>query len=1077
MTSSANVRSLRRVLMGAAAPGLLAVVASPALAQSADATSPPRPAGAERAPDIIIRNDLSPNLPPPAGILDSGVTGVGQMVIDAGGGFVGLCTGTLINPRTVIFAAHCVNDQAANSYGSAAGGTAISFGFSDNNRPGARRWLGLDGGTLHATDQAFAVYNAEQVWYDPRSVATGFLEADVALATLDTPAFDIPTWTLLFSPLTEETHAQIIGYGTRGTSANPAQGIDFRRRAAENMLSVLGSLDDMDEFLFGAPSGLPQSLYQLDFDSPAGQAAYDPDAGLFDFDLFDGAALPVEGITAGGDSGGPLVVDQRYDRPVVVGVLSGGTRFFGPQPFSTYGTSSFYQPLFLFWDQIVANNSYVYATNRRVIGNWTDPGHWVQTMDPNYAIDVNGQLVNALPGTPALGVSGETTKFGKICFLDICDDLSDESVDPGEGDPNSIFIPGGPGTTNFVPNNVVADPTQGIRARYYDVTLQGPSYTQLGSHITIDRMTVDSAAILSIRPAGSLKVLGDYTQWSGWTEVHGTLTTGEALFASGILSGGGRIDPTYLTVVQAAVIPGSAGVAGTLTIAGDVILASGATTIFDVSRPRADKIVVVADAANTGIIGLGGTAAFMRTLLGASPRQGDTFQIVTAEGGVQGTFDSVVGGIGILKPVLTYGANDVTLKLQAGSFVSFLSGFGGTELAFANALDGLRTGHYTSLSGLFGAVDIMEPQQLAATFRGLSPRVADEASLLDQQQSSIVLNVIGERLSMLGTKSAGGGRLTVVGSPEVLMSIPGQTLSGSSAAQLSFANSFAPQTRQMGTLPENMSGFIAGGFDRGASAFSTRGFTGGRDSWHMAMGLEMALNDRLTIGSAFGHVDGVSRFSGSETEAVTNQAAFYGSYRLGGGAYAGGLAAVSHTRIGLERSAAAGIVNSLAGDTTATTYDLQAELGVNVETGTGIVLTPRAQLAYRSYNLGGYRERGGELALMVDDVNIDRVESRLGVRMSGSLGSSRAWTFSPEIGVDWVNTLAGGADSFNVRFAAAPELAFALPFAGRDKSWGEIKGGLRLNNGPVSFGAGVESSFARSDLRDDRAVVDFACRF
>lgn len=1077
MTSSANVRSLRRILMGAAALGTLAT-AGPVLAQSAD-VSDVRPESAERSPGIIIRNDLSPNLPPPDGILDSGITGVGQMVIDAGGGFVGLCTGTLINPRTVIFAAHCVNDQAADSYGSANGGTALSFGFSANNLPAVRRWLGLDGGTLHATDVSRAIFNAEQVWYDTRSLTTGFLEADVALATLDTPAFDIPTWTMLFSPLTEETHAQVIGYGTRGTAANPAQGIDFRRRAAENMISFLGSLDDMDEWLFGAPSGLPQTLYQLDFDSPAGQAAYNPAAGLFDFDLFDGGALPREGITAGGDSGGPLVVDQRYDRPVVAAVLSGGTRFFGPQPFSSYGTGSFYQPLFLFWDQIVANNSYVYATNRQSSGHWSDPKHWVQAMDPNYAIDVNGALVNALPGTPALGVSGDTTKFGKVCFLDICDDVSDESVDPGEGVPNSIYIPGGPGTTGFVPNNRSATEGPGVKARYFDVTLRGLGTTTLSTFATIDRMTVGTGAGLAITTYGRLTVLGDYTQYSGATQVNGLLKTGEALFVGGMLTGSGKVDPTYLTVVGGGIVPGQVGGAGTLTIAGDVILSSGALTVFDVSRPRTDKIVVTGDADNTGIMSLGGTAAFVRTLLGAAPRQGDSFQIITAEGGVDGTFDSVVGGIGILKPVLTYGANDVMLKLQAGKFTEFLAGFGGTELAFANALDSLRGASYNSLYGLFGAVDLMEPQALAATFRGLSPRIADEASLLDEQQSSIVLDVIGDRLSMLGTKAAGGGRFTVIGSPAVMMAIPGRTMSSSTAAQLSFANTIAPQTRQMGTLPQNMSGFLAGGYTRGASAFSAAGIdSGGRDSWHMAMGLEMALDDRVTLGTAFGHVDGISRFSGSETEAVTDQAAFYGSYRLGGGVYAGGLAAVSHTRIGLERNTSAGFMTgNLLGDTSATTYDVQAELGVNVDTGTGITLTPRGQIAYRSYNMGGYRERGGELALMIDDINVDRIESRLGVRMTGSVGSSRAWTVTPEVGLDWVNALSGGADTFNVRFAAVPELSFALPFVGRDKAWGEIKGGLRLNNGPVSIGAGVESSFAREDLRDDRAVLDFALRF
>lgn len=80
--------------------------------------------------------------------LDTGVTGVGQMVIDQGNGFVGLCTGTLINPRAVIFAAHCVNENPAGNgfqdpwgYGAKQGGIPISFGFAANNIPALRAWL------------------------------------------------------------------------------------------------------------------------------------------------------------------------------------------------------------------------------------------------------------------------------------------------------------------------------------------------------------------------------------------------------------------------------------------------------------------------------------------------------------------------------------------------------------------------------------------------------------------------------------------------------------------------------------------------------------------------------------------------------------------------------------------------------------------------------------------------------------------------------------------------------------------------------------------------------------------------
>ena len=263
----------------------------------------------EDAPSIVIRDDLTLNDPPPVGILDNvvDVTGVGQMTVRANQATtsLGLCTGTLINPRTVIFAAHCVNSQAADTYGFATGGTAIAFGFSADNLPAVRRWVGLDGGVANQTDVDFNIYNVEQVWYDERSLPTGFLEADVAMATLDTHAGGVPTWTMLFSPLTAETHGIINGYGARGLGSNGSNlGIDFRRRIAENMISSASSLNDRNNFLFGPDDyGLPQTLYNTDFDSPAGQDAFDDTNGMFDFDLYDGAALPREGTTAGGDSG------------------------------------------------------------------------------------------------------------------------------------------------------------------------------------------------------------------------------------------------------------------------------------------------------------------------------------------------------------------------------------------------------------------------------------------------------------------------------------------------------------------------------------------------------------------------------------------------------------------------------------------------------------------------------------------------------------------------------------------------------------------------------------------------------
>jgi subtilase-type serine protease len=1050
---------------------------------SAAANAQTGPTGVEDSPGIVVRDDISLTAPPPTGAFDNlqNITGVGQIVVrpDQASFGLGLCTGSLINPRTVIFAAHCVNGQAANTYGFASGGTAISVGFQANNLPGVRRWVGLDGGTANATDIGTSIYNVEQVWYDERSLALGpslnFLQGDIAIATLDTHADAIPTWTLLFSPLTQETHGIINGYGGRGQGANGANlGIDFRRRIAENMISTLSSLNDRNEFLFGPGDyGLPQSLYQLDFDSPAGEAAFNLDPAVgpisFDFDLYNGAALPREGTTAGGDSGGPLIADQAFDRPVVVGVLSGGSRFFGPQPFSSYGTTSFYQPLFMFWDQIVANNSYAYVSARPGDKNWLNPTHWVQTMDPNYAISVDGSLVNALPGFVAPGVTGDTPAFGNVCFLDDCLDLSAGSVPLVEGAPNSIYIAGGPGTTGFVPNNVVGNPAAGIRSRYYEVTLDALGRTRLTSDITIDRLNISKLAWLDINSSGSLKVWGDYTQTGGWLNVDGLLTTGEAFLGSGLLTGNGRFDPTFLTSVRGFIAPGALGGTGTLTVAGDVILSSGTIAFFDVGRRGGDKLAVVADTGNTGIISLGGTAAVLNSLGNNSARFGQTFEIITAQGGVQNRFDNVRGSIGVLFPELEYLPNSVLARMRAIRFSDFFGANGITNpftLAFGNALDGLRGGSYTDLANVYGLIDVQDAAQLNRTFQSLSASVAGQATMLDEKQNARFTDLVGDRLSQLGTRNAGGGTMRIMGNRQVFAQRSG--LTGSSASQISFTQSYQTSTWNAARLPENVSGFMSAGYVRSALAGAPNDQTTNEGSWHIASGLEFALDDRSTFATAVGHANGTQSFSGGRANVNTSQGAIYGSYRLGGGFYVGGQAGFAHSRI----DARTADLSSFSGArTNAISLSAEMEAGHNFDFG-GIQLTPRLGIGYSAYDVSGFRNGTGDLAMAVDNISRKGVEAKAGLRIAGS---AKLGTASRK--ADYVKRLSGNNTNLAVRFLDAESVGFNLPIALQDASYGELKGGFTLTNGVVAFGAVVETRMGQQLYRDDRAALNMAIAF
>lgn len=471
------------------------------------------------------------------------VTGVGQMIIDSGGGSVGLCTGTLINPRTVIFAAHCVNGAAAGTYGANSGGRAIGWGFETNVRANAAgqtdeliTWLfgGAGGVGKYKTNVAQAFYNSNYVSYNQLSLdpeARQFLYGDVAMSALDTPAANVPTWALLFSqlPATPITangtgyHVSIAGYGGNGTGTSGSLAIDFRRRVAENTLGALASLDEFENFLFGTNStALPQNLYWIDFDDPLRGSAQ---ASVYDFNAWRDNALPNEGITAGGDSGGPLILDRAFAKSLVIGVLSGGyTRFFTGQPANSYGTASFYQPLYLYWDWIAANNFYHYVGSVAGNANWGDPGHWVTNLDPAYQVIVNGQLVNGVPTAPGAG-NTDQPGFGQACYQTAssseCLDIASGTVRTGtnpigtagngmayanlRGDelvaqgavsqaalapsepvamatatlPAATLDNGLPGATGFVPNNYDGDRVNRVKPRYFDVTLGAAGTTTL----------------------------------------------------------------------------------------------------------------------------------------------------------------------------------------------------------------------------------------------------------------------------------------------------------------------------------------------------------------------------------------------------------------------------------------------------------------------------------------------------------------------------------------------------------------------------------------------------------------------
>ncbi len=1041
------------------------------------------------SPEIIARDDVGLE-----GSVDVNDTQPSVVQLfsqrNSDGGVFFNCTGTVINPRTILTAAHCLNARSSEAYGLPGTGAERTVVVSTGVDSSTRLFNYL--GTGNGYGAGGVALSTDVIIHPSSNIDDGgfpFPWADVALVALDEPITDVPAMPILLSPLTELTHVIQVGYGGFGTAATGDIGIGFLRRVGENQLGAVASPADLIDTVFPgfAPTAInfgetSQAFYWTDFDNPdrigpgedrctfSGFNISCPNLqAVLDIDWFDGDALPNEVATAGGDSGSPLIADQLGGPPVVTAVLSGGFDFFGVG--NTYGDISFYNPLYPFFEFITENTPYKYVSAKSGIGVWSDPNHWTQDLDPGFLIDDgSGTLVNGIPDGSEPGVYETGPKLGNILDQDISGNSDiDSIVLPPEGTPNfggnipesSVLL--GPGSTGFVPNNTDGTPGTSFEnpAQYFDVFLNRPGLTVVDMDVEIDKLTLDHVFTGFVLPEqyNFTSIIG-FEQFNGLATIDGNLNAGLVAQFGGLLEGTGTITtPAYFNI-SGGVAPGGVFGIGTLTVDGAYVQTSDGTLLSNVQfngrNAAADLLAVTGDASLAGTLIVSGRRGV---------RFGREATILSANS-VLGDFDDVflITGSPLLFAETRVEGGDVIVEINALRLRDLFSGSRNLG-SLGAALDAIRFGgKFDNFTGLFDVIDGAGIDTLVPTLSSLTPVSAFNQSFVANSFSQRFTGQLAQRtLSLRGANGAAAG------------------FSSAGNAAFAIAGTNPQDSGKLGFFSTVSGSFLVSAAERstGANALEEAAFT---QAGELTLGADMRVSDNFAVGFAMTNIrnSGANAGAGFRPDDTSVAGAAYAAAQFGQG-FADMYVGFSRQNLGAERASTGDFAfayTSARGAAEGRQTFGGMRIGYAIDVAPGFEFGPVASVDYVRSNIGGYDEIGaGAFGLSIHGRDFTSVGSKVGLMGALDTKLGRTSTLSAFGSVAYARELADTQDVVTANFFGAPEAPFSIVNE-LDGDWVSINAGVEMTLGNrLSVSASGTSDLGRGLLTNNQGRMTVSWKF
>jgi outer membrane autotransporter protein len=549
---------------------------------------------------------------------------------------------------------------------------------------------------------------------------------------------------------------------------------------------------------------------------------------------------------------------------------------------------------------------------------------------------------------------------------------------------------------------------------------------------------------------GTNTYTGDTNINGGTLAVNGSLASpnvfinpGGALGGSGIVSG---------VVMNGGVIkPGNSP--GILNIAGSYTQLASGTLQIAVAGAQPGQYSVLAVA---GKASLAGTVQVLRET-GATLKPGDTLKILTAIGGVTGTFSTAINPFAtgsLLGMNVIYEPNDVLLVFGQNP-ISSLPGLTPPQSAVAGALDGILSDPRAAkviaflngepLASIPGDLDKLNPEELTSIFH------------LAKSLANVQTANIQRRLEELRSEN-----------PEAFAALDRLTGAGASGPVGRRSKAVAPaEDERWGIWFTGSGEFTQVGNRANAAGFSL-------DSSGVTAGVDYRFTDHFAAGISLGYMNTTASLSnGGKIDVDGGRVGAYATYFDRGfyldAAVSGGANGYSTRR-------------TTPNNTTATASPQGTEVNLLLATGydwkwKGLTIGPTASFQYTNVQLDGFTESGTFAPLRVATQNADSARSALGFHATFDKKVGRA-IIRPEVRAAWQHEFGDTSYSLTSSFATLGGSAFTVagPATGRDSLL--VGAGLSvLFNERFSIYAYYDGELLRANYSSHNVSAGFRYRF